>query len=64
MLNHLYGGSLRRPDGNTVANGDFILFSQSEFFNFAPSLSSMDTAGYVRVHILYLHHYTLKRVLL
>jgi poly(3-hydroxybutyrate) depolymerase len=49
MLNHLYGGSLQRPDGNTVANGDFILFSQAEFFNFAPSLSSMDTAGYVYI---------------
>jgi len=49
MLNHLYGGGLVRPDDGTVARGDFILFSQAEFFNFAPSLSSMDTAGYVYI---------------
>jgi poly(3-hydroxybutyrate) depolymerase len=49
MLNYLYGGGLRRPDGNTVANGDLIVYDQSEFFNFAPSLSSMNTRGYVYV---------------
>jgi len=49
MYNWLYGGGLTRPDNNTQANGDFILFDQSEFFTFSPALSSMDTSGYVYI---------------
>jgi hypothetical protein len=49
MFDYLYGGGLNRPDANTVPAGDLILFDQSEFFNFAPALSSMDSKGYVYI---------------
>jgi len=49
MFDFLHGGGLNRPDPSTVAAGDLILFDQSEFFTFAPALSSMDKEGYVYV---------------
>jgi len=49
ILNHIYG-NLRRPTGNTPLPGDFYQYGQSEFFYVSlPSVSSMDTIGYVYV---------------
>lgn len=48
MLNHLYGGNLRSPN-TTIDLQELQMFDQSEFFNYAPSLSSMDTVGFVYV---------------
>ncbi|CAL8131438.1 unnamed protein product [Orchesella dallaii] len=49
MLNYIHGGNLIRPDSSTRPAGDFQLFDQSEFFSFNPSLSSMDSAGFVYI---------------
>jgi len=49
LLNHIYPG-LQRPASGGATPGQFYLFDQSEFFYISPpSVSSMDTAGYVYV---------------
>ncbi|XP_041371818.1 uncharacterized protein LOC121385275 isoform X2 [Gigantopelta aegis] len=49
LLNHIYGGGLRKPDTNTRAGGHLAKFDQSEFFTASPITYSMDTVGYVYI---------------
>jgi len=48
-LNHLYGGSLTIPSDTAAIPANLITYDQSEFFAFAPALSSMATTGFVYV---------------
>jgi len=50
LLNWIYGGNLQRPGSSVPLVGDFYEFDQREFFYIsAPSVSSMDTVGFVYV---------------
>ncbi|XP_050418499.2 uncharacterized protein LOC126831890 [Patella vulgata] len=50
LLNHIYGGHLVKPTDHTTANGQLLTFSQSAFFYWSlPSVSGMDTTGYVYI---------------
>jgi len=49
MLNYLYGSSLEEPEQQDGDINNLLEFDQSEFFTFHPSLSSMDTTGFIYV---------------
>ncbi|KAL4233458.1 hypothetical protein ACF0H5_008139 [Mactra antiquata] len=50
LLNHIYGGNLKRPTSNTQQNGQLLKFGQDEFFYIStPATSSMDNVGYIYV---------------
>lgn len=48
MLNYLHGGNLAQPGPSTHLES-LQKFDQSEFFNYNPSISSMDNSGFLYV---------------
>lgn len=50
LLNHMYGGHLRRPTRATTLGGKLMMFSQEDFFYVTtPGMYSMDTQGYIYI---------------
>ncbi|OWF49907.1 uncharacterized protein LOC110451096 [Mizuhopecten yessoensis] len=50
LLNHIYGGTLKKPMNDTSVSGNLMKFDQNEFFHLSsPSTYSMDITGYVYV---------------
>ncbi|XP_069120621.1 poly(3-hydroxybutyrate) depolymerase-like isoform X2 [Argopecten irradians] len=50
LLNHIYGGHLKKPMNASAIEGNLRKFDQKEFFHLAPpSTYSMDVTGYVYV---------------
>jgi hypothetical protein len=47
MLQHIYGDLEEPTEYGGTLPGTFYLFDQTEFFDYNPSLSNMDTAGYI-----------------
>ncbi|XP_060081973.1 poly(3-hydroxybutyrate) depolymerase-like [Ylistrum balloti] len=50
LLNHIYGGNLKRTGNDSSVSGNLLKFDQTEFFHLShPSTYSMDNTGYVYV---------------
>ncbi|XP_033731830.1 uncharacterized protein LOC117321514 [Pecten maximus] len=50
LLNHIYGGTLKKPWSTSAISGNLLKFDQNEFFHLShPSTYSMDVTGYVYV---------------